>query len=425
MQLPSFFIPHGGGPCFFMDDPRGVWTGMESFLRGIPATLSGPPKAVLVVSGHWETDGFAFTGAEQPPLIYDYYNFPPHTYQLRYDAPGAPALATRAADLLAEAGIKASIDPARGLDHGVFVPLKVALPEAAIPVVEMSVDRNLDPALHIAAGRALATLRDEGVLILGSGMSFHNMRGYGDPRFTAPSEAFDTWLTQALAEPDPLRSRALIDWEAAPAARLSHPRAEHLLPLMVAAGAAAGPGRRVYSQKVLETVISGFGPIAGHFPHPVFLSGRHFHDVIRLPSKEVCMNVWSTRILSVLRVVAALLFMEHGLMKLLHFPIPQPGVPDPLPTLLVVAAGLEIVLGLLLTLGLFTRVAAFIASGQMAAAYFIAHFPASFWPGVNGGSEAILYSFLFLYLAATGAGAWSLDALRAGGGTVAGGQARG
>lgn len=258
MQQPSFFIPHGGGPCFFMDDPRGIWTGMEAFLRNLPATLPERPLAVLIVSGHWETDGFAFTGAERPSLIYDYHGFPRHTYELRYDAPGSPALAARAAALLAEAGIKAAVDPTRGLDHGVFVPLKVALPDADIPVVEMSVDRTLNPALHVAAGRALAALRNEGVLILASGMSFHNMRGYGDPRFTAPSEAFDAWLTQAAAQTGPARAEELAHWETAPAARLSHPEAEHLLPLMVAAGASEGTGERVYSEKVMETIISGF-----------------------------------------------------------------------------------------------------------------------------------------------------------------------
>lgn len=258
MQQPSFFIPHGGGPCFFMDDPRGIWTGMAAFLRGLPATLPERPRAVLVVSGHWETEGFAFTGAEHPPLLYDYYNFPPHTYELRYPAPGAPELAARAAGLLAGADIQASVDPQRGLDHGVFVPLKVALPDADIPVVEMSVDRRLDPALHLAAGRALSVLREEGVLILGSGMSFHNMRGYGDPRFTAPSRAFDGWLTDAVAQDGAARAEALARWEAAPAARLSHPEAEHLLPLMVVAGAAEGRGERVYSEQVLETAISGF-----------------------------------------------------------------------------------------------------------------------------------------------------------------------
>jgi aromatic ring-opening dioxygenase catalytic subunit (LigB family) len=114
-RQPSLFIPHGGGPCFFMDDPRGQWTELRDFLEKLPDTLPAPPKAILLVSGHWETDGFAFTAGKQPPLIYDYFGFPPETYQLRYDAPGAPALAARAAALLKEAGLNASLDPERGL----------------------------------------------------------------------------------------------------------------------------------------------------------------------------------------------------------------------------------------------------------------------------------------------------------------------
>jgi putative oxidoreductase len=124
------------------------------------------------------------------------------------------------------------------------------------------------------------------------------------------------------------------------------------------------------------------------------------------------MTIWTPRLLSLLRIIAALLFMEHGLMKLFHFPIAQPGAPDPLPALMVAAAVIEVAGGALLALGLFTRAAAFIASGEMAAAYFMGHFPKGFWPGVNGGSEAILYCFIFLYLAAAGGGSWSLDALR-------------
>lgn len=255
---PALFIPHGGGPCFFMDDPRGIWRGMASYLGGIAASLPALPRAILVVSGHWETDGFAFTGAERPDLVYDYYNFPPHTYDLRYDAPGSPALAARAAGLLRDAGLPAAVDAARGLDHGVFIPLKVAFPDAAVPVVEMSVERGLDPALHLAAGRALAPLRDEGVLIVGSGMSFHNMRGYGDPRFTAPSDAFDDWLTCAVEADAETRAGRLVRWTEAPAARASHPREEHLVPLMVAAGASGAPGQSDYREHVLETAISGF-----------------------------------------------------------------------------------------------------------------------------------------------------------------------
>ena len=122
------------------------------------------------------------------------------------------------------------------------------------------------------------------------------------------------------------------------------------------------------------------------------------------------LNLWAPRVLSLLRIIAALLFMEHGLMKLFHFPAPQPGAPDPLPTMLLVAAWLEVVGGALLVLGLFTRPVAFILSGQMAVAYLIAHAAKGFWPAVNGGEAAILFSFLFLYLVFAGPGEWSLDA---------------
>jgi len=255
---PTYFIPHGGGPCFFMDDPGGIWAGMAAFLRGLPAELPERPKAILVVSGHWETEGFAFTGDGKPGLIYDYRGFPRHTYELRYDVPGAPALAAKAATLLGERGVKASVDPQRGLDHGVFVPLKVAFPDAGIPLVEMSVDRGLDPALHLDAGRALAPLRDEGVLILASGMSFHNIRAYGDPQATGPSQAFDRWLVDTARLGGSDRAERLKYWAEAPWARFSHPEAEHLLPLMVAAGAAEGTGEHVYAEQVLSTAISAF-----------------------------------------------------------------------------------------------------------------------------------------------------------------------
>jgi aromatic ring-opening dioxygenase catalytic subunit (LigB family) len=256
---PSLFIPHGGGPCFFMPDPRGTWTKMGDYLRGLAASLPEQPRAILVVSGHWEEQAFTFTGAaEHPGLIFDYYGFPPETYQLAWPAPGAPWLAERGAALLREAGLPSAIDPERGFDHGVFVPLKVAFPDAGVPVVQMSLHASLDPALHVAAGRALAPLRDEGVLVLGSGMSCHNLRAMGDPRLAAPSAEFDRWLTAAAAAESAERDALLARWDSAPWARACHPREEHLLPLMVAAGASDKRGSHDYGETVLEGAVSAF-----------------------------------------------------------------------------------------------------------------------------------------------------------------------
>lgn len=260
--LPTLFVPHGAGPCFFMNwNPPDAWNAMGAFLKGVAASLPQPPRAILMVSAHWLEPEFAVTSATRPGLIYDYHGFPPHTYELRYPAPGAPALAAQAAGLLDAAGLAARQDAERGFDHGMFIPLKLMLPAADIPVVQLSLRRDLDPLVHLEAGRALAPLRGEGVLIVGSGMSFHNMRGYGDPRFGPVSDEFDRWLT-ATVEAEPARREVcLARWETAPGARLCHPpRAEeHLLPLMVAAGAAAGGrGRRVFSDRVLETTLSAF-----------------------------------------------------------------------------------------------------------------------------------------------------------------------
>ena len=256
---PSLFIPHGGGPCFFMPDPHGIWRGMETYLRGIAARLPERPRAILLVSGHWETrGGFGFTGAAHPGLIYDYYNFPPHTYDLTYPVPGDPALAARAAGLLQAGGFEAHVDPDRGLDHGVFIPMKVAFPDADIPLVEMSIERGYDPDVHRRAGEALAPLREEGVLIIGSGMSFHNLRAFGDPRAQAPSQAFDTWLTHAATAGADERDALLGHWDAAPNARFCQPREDHLLPLMVAAGASRAPGTHDYGEVVMGAAISGY-----------------------------------------------------------------------------------------------------------------------------------------------------------------------
>ncbi|NGY03686.1 DODA-type extradiol aromatic ring-opening family dioxygenase [Solimonas terrae] len=262
LRQPSLYIPHGGGPCFFMDwNPPGIWDRMADFLRGLVATLPARPRAVLLISAHWLEAAFTVGSHPQPPLIYDYYGFPEHTYQLRYGAPGAPVLAARVRTLLEAQALPAADDAQRGYDHGVFIPLKLVLPAADVPVVQLSLMASMDAAAHLAAGRALAALRNEGVLIVGSGMSFHNMRAYGDPRFGPVSERFDSWLTAAVEAAPAEREARLARWDEAPDARLSHPpRAEeHLLPLMVAAGAApGGVGRCIFSDRVMETTVSAY-----------------------------------------------------------------------------------------------------------------------------------------------------------------------
>jgi aromatic ring-opening dioxygenase catalytic subunit (LigB family) len=176
--------------------------------------------------------------SEHPPMLYDYYGFPPASYQIQWPAPGAPAVAKRTQDLLGAAGIASATNAERGFDHGTFVPLKLAYPDADVPAVQLSLKAGLDPAEHIAIGRALAPLRDEGVFIVGSGMTFHNLRAFRDPRSVPISESFDAWLRGAATAAPAERDKLLVNWEQAPVARVAHPREEHLIPLMVIAGAA-------------------------------------------------------------------------------------------------------------------------------------------------------------------------------------------
>lgn len=261
-RMPTWFLPHGGGPCFFMDwNPPDAWDRMADFLRNVAGTLPRKPKALVLVSAHWLTPETTVTSGAQPGLIYDYYGFPPHTYQLTYPAPGAPALASRIVETLRAAGIASGADAERGFDHGMFIPLKLVFPDADIPVVQLSLNDSLDPVQHLEVGRALQALRDEDVLIIGSGMSFHNMRGYGDPRYGPVSDVFDAWLTETVEAAPEERAQRLAHWEQAPHARHCHPpRAEeHLLPLMTVAGAAGQDGgRKVFSDRVMETTLSAF-----------------------------------------------------------------------------------------------------------------------------------------------------------------------
>jgi aromatic ring-opening dioxygenase catalytic subunit (LigB family) len=249
MTLPTYFISHGGGPWPYMEDMRRMMHVLELSLQDIPRQIGVIPKAVLVVSGHWEEAAFSVMASPKPPMVYDYYGFPPHTYSVSYPAPGSPALAERVRALVEAASLPVRLDAQRGFDHGTFAPLAVMYPNADVPVVQLSLQTALDPAQHLALGRALAPLRDEGVLIIGSGLSYHNLRLMGPPG-RAPSQAFDAWLQETLVMSTGAdRSARLMAWREAPAARVAHPREDHLLPLMVAVGAAqAEAGTCVYHE---------------------------------------------------------------------------------------------------------------------------------------------------------------------------------
>lgn len=238
--------------------PPTLWNGMAAYLKGIDASIGRRPKAVLVISGHWETSVPTLNVAPRPSLLFDYQGFPPHTYQLKYPVAGAPQLAPRVRELLQRGGFAMNLDAERGLDHGVFIPFILIYPNADVPILQLSIDQSLDPAEHLAIGRALAPLRDEDVLIVGSGMSYHNLRDMFSGRGNEEAVAFDRWLVDAVGDPS-TRAARLTDWKKAPGARASHPREEHLIPLMVAAGAAATePGTHAYGEALVGKPISGF-----------------------------------------------------------------------------------------------------------------------------------------------------------------------
>lgn len=246
IRMPTFFISHGGGPWPWLPDMRKMLANLERSLADIPRQLPEQPKAILMVSGHWEQDDFAVMASPHPPMVYDYYNFPPFTYEIKYEAPGAPELARRTADLIAAAGLPTHLDTAQGFDHGVFAPMAVMYPKADVPTYQVAIRQGYDPETHLALGRALAPLREEGVAIVGSGLSYHNLRRMGEPG-REPSAAFDRWLGEALASDPADRVARLKQWEKAPAARICHPEEDHLIPLMTAVGAAEGePATRIY-----------------------------------------------------------------------------------------------------------------------------------------------------------------------------------
>ena len=239
-RMPVAFVPHAGGPVTHVElgMPKAEVEAFAEYWRSLRALPPSPPKALLVVSAHWEEKLPTVMTSPHPPMLYDYSGFPPEAYTITWPAPGDPALAARVRSLLGDAGFATAADDARGFDHGAFTPLKQAYPDADVPALQLSLKRGLDAAEHLAIGRALAPLRDEGVFVVGSGDTFHNMRAFGSPSAYERAVAFDDWLLQAITADAATRERRLVEWTSAPHARYCHPREEHLIPLMLIAGAA-------------------------------------------------------------------------------------------------------------------------------------------------------------------------------------------
>ncbi|MEH6999295.1 MAG: class III extradiol ring-cleavage dioxygenase [Limnobacter sp.] len=233
-RLPTLFISHGSPMLAIQSSPANL------YLRQLGHDLSRP-SAILVISAHWETNGgLAVSVAEEPSTIHDFGGFPRELFEIHYPAQGARNVGLQAADLLQQAGLAVQVNPTRGLDHGAWVPLCLMYPEADIPVTQVSLKHGLSPAEHLQIGRALSSLRDQGVLIIGSGSLTHNLYEFGGQEIDAlvPTwvSEFDAWMTKHLEKQD---MDALLNYrDKAPHAARNHPTEEHIWPLFVALGAA-------------------------------------------------------------------------------------------------------------------------------------------------------------------------------------------
>jgi len=264
-KLPVIFIPHGGGPWHVIKDSFGDPEGyahLREHLISLGKEYREKISTILVISAHWEEAIPTVHFGSSPPMYYDYYGFPDFTYHLKWPAPGNPELASKVEKLLAAEGFQTGRETERGFDHGTFVPLMIAFQDAQVPVVQLSLVKGLDPSVHLIMGKAIEPLRNEGVLIIGSGMSYHNMRGFmsGDSKASSVSKQFDDWLAQTVENNDTKkRNGMLINWENAPKAIECHPRSEHLAPLFVVAGASGSDkGSRDYSGLLMGINVSGF-----------------------------------------------------------------------------------------------------------------------------------------------------------------------
>lgn len=264
-KLPVFFIPHGGGPWHVINDAFGDPEGYENlkrFLKNLGEEYSNKIKAILVISGHWEEKVPTINFSENSNLLYDYYGFPEYTYHLTWLARGNVKFAEKVEQLLNKNGFETAREYNRGYDHGVFVPLMIAFPKPEVPIIQMSLIQGLDPQKHINMGKAIEPLREDGVLIIGSGMSYHNLQSFfsNDPKVKEISEDFDNWLNETItSHNNQERETKLKNWQKAPGASFSHPRSEHLVPLFVCVGAGNNDqATQVYSDYLMGAKISAF-----------------------------------------------------------------------------------------------------------------------------------------------------------------------
>ncbi|KAB2849880.1 MAG: dioxygenase [Hyphomicrobiaceae bacterium] len=259
MRMPSFFISHGAPDLAVRPTPAHL--ALKALARLVPK-----PKAILIASAHWPTESPAVATGSAPATIYDFGGFDPRLRTMRYRAPGAPEVSRKAAELMRRAGFEVSEDEERGYDHGVWTPLVLLYPEADVPVAQVSIQPHRDPAHHLAIGRALSPLREEGVMIIGSGAMTHNLRAYFTGPASGPPPAWVTeftgWMKGRLEAND---ASALVGYRAgAPHAQMNHPEDEHLLPIFIPLGATL-PGEPVrqihasYDKGVLAMDIYAFG----------------------------------------------------------------------------------------------------------------------------------------------------------------------
>lgn len=253
------YFSHGGGPLPILNDP--THESMLTFMKALPEKIHRP-EGIIVFSAHWEEDTVTIQSGDDPGIMYDYYGFPKAAYEIKYPAKGSQSLAKKVSEAFDLSNIPYRLDDKRAYDHGSYIPLKMMYPKADIPVIQVSLNHNLDPLTHLNIGKSLRPLLKENILIIGSGFSFHNMRAYDFTGKNAKDERNDAFQDRLIeiccrmGEED--KKESLETWEDLPYARYCHPREEHLLPLHVCVGLSEGVGKTVFDDYIIGKRATAF-----------------------------------------------------------------------------------------------------------------------------------------------------------------------